>query len=337
MIIFLFSSYRKTIMRLKSLDLKDRRILSELDKNSRQTDAAIAKKVGLSKQVVHYRIQRLVKQGIIADFYSIVNVGKLGLDTYYIFLQLQKLNKQQEIDLMKRLGELTYVGWLVNGTGRWDACMIVYAESIAIFDKHLSEVLTLCGEHLHEYNFMTMITSHHISYKFLEEDHNSVVTQTERSQPFELGESDKQILDTVSHNARDSVVQLAKKLSLPIHVVRYNLQRLIKTKVLAGFKPKVNLGSLDYQWHLLLIQFQHTSAGRKKAFINYCMQHKNVYYVANSIGSYNFMFDLLVENSEAFKAFLLEIKEKFSDVIRLHESMIVFDEYKIDYIPTDLI
>ena len=40
------------------LDLKDRKILYELDLNCRQSNAQIGKKVGLSRKVVDYRIKR---------------------------------------------------------------------------------------------------------------------------------------------------------------------------------------------------------------------------------------------------------------------------------------
>ncbi|HLD78390.1 MAG TPA: AsnC family transcriptional regulator, partial [archaeon] len=42
------------------LDLKDRKILLELDADSRQSNARIAKRTGLSKQVVGFRIARLL-------------------------------------------------------------------------------------------------------------------------------------------------------------------------------------------------------------------------------------------------------------------------------------
>ena len=42
------------------LDLKDRKILYELDINSRQSNSEIAKKTGLSKQVIGLRIKKLV-------------------------------------------------------------------------------------------------------------------------------------------------------------------------------------------------------------------------------------------------------------------------------------
>ena len=53
---------------MADLDLKDRKILYELDFNARQTDSEIAKKVKLSREVVNYRISRLQKNGIIRNF-----------------------------------------------------------------------------------------------------------------------------------------------------------------------------------------------------------------------------------------------------------------------------
>jgi DNA-binding Lrp family transcriptional regulator len=52
------------------IDLKDRKILYQLDINSRQSYSQIAKKVGLSKTVLVYRINRLKEKGVIRKFYT---------------------------------------------------------------------------------------------------------------------------------------------------------------------------------------------------------------------------------------------------------------------------
>ena len=60
------------------IDLKDRKILYELDLNSRQSLTAIGKKVGLKKDVVSYRIKKLEDEGIIKNYYAFI-------DTLFIF------------------------------------------------------------------------------------------------------------------------------------------------------------------------------------------------------------------------------------------------------------
>ena len=64
------------------LDLKDRKILYELDINARRSDSEIAKKVGLGRDVVRYRIQRLQREGYINYFMTLLNTMKLGYDWY---------------------------------------------------------------------------------------------------------------------------------------------------------------------------------------------------------------------------------------------------------------
>ena len=58
----------------KSLDLKDRKILYQLDLNARQSNAEIAKKTRLSKDAVGYRIKKLEEQGKKAHIFMANNL-----------------------------------------------------------------------------------------------------------------------------------------------------------------------------------------------------------------------------------------------------------------------
>ena len=64
---------------MNSIDLKDRKILYELDKNARISYAQIGKKVGLSTEVVHYRVKRLEEKGIITNYQTAINYFELDL------------------------------------------------------------------------------------------------------------------------------------------------------------------------------------------------------------------------------------------------------------------
>jgi DNA-binding Lrp family transcriptional regulator len=319
------------------LDEKDRKILVELDKNARQTDSEIAKKVGLSKQVTNYRIQNLVERGIITNFYTIVNVGKLGLNSYYVFLQLEKINKEREKELLEKLNSLDYVGWLVSGTGRWDVVSLVYADSISTFDNLLNQITNICGNNLHECNFTTLISSEHISYKFLGQTNKDSLKQTEKTEVKKLDKTDKKILEVIEQKARASIVEISQEAKIPLHIASYNLKKLIREKIIEGFEPKLNINKLGFQWHLLLIQFQKITEKRKQEFIDFCKHHKKIYYVTSTLGLYNMMLDIHVKDTEEFKEVLLSLKENFSDIIKLYESIIIFDEYKISYFPKRLI
>ena len=63
---------------MEKLDLKDRKILYELDIDSRQSFSKLSKKVGLHKDVVAYRVKKLQEREIIKNFYTELNGYKLG-------------------------------------------------------------------------------------------------------------------------------------------------------------------------------------------------------------------------------------------------------------------
>jgi Lrp/AsnC family leucine-responsive transcriptional regulator len=72
-----------------TIDLKDRKILYELDLDARQSLTQIGKKVGLKKDVVSYRIKRMQDEGIIKNFWAAIDTFKLGYQVYRIYINFQ--------------------------------------------------------------------------------------------------------------------------------------------------------------------------------------------------------------------------------------------------------
>ncbi|MBT6955719.1 Lrp/AsnC family transcriptional regulator, partial [archaeon] len=85
------------------LDLKDRKILSELDKDCRQPNSTIAKKVGLSTEVVSYRIKRLEQEKIITQYQVALNLSKLGVIQFRVLLSFQHITSGE---LEKKISKL---------------------------------------------------------------------------------------------------------------------------------------------------------------------------------------------------------------------------------------
>lgn len=320
----------------KIITKKDERILAELDKDSRQTDAKIAKKTGLSKQVANYRINNLLKKGIITDFYTAIDTSKLGLNAYYLFIQLEKINKEKEEELIGQLKSLDFVGWLVTGVGRWDFCLLILADTIEHFDTYLSQIVNFCKENLHDYNFTIFLSSEQTSYKFITPKDYSKVRLEQRKEKIELDKTDIAILKEIALNARISLTDIQKKTKISIHTAAYRIKTLEKSKVILGYKPKLDVEKLGYQWHLLLLKFQSIPEKRKLEFLYFCENHKSIYYITRTIGLYNLMLDVHVKTNDDFRELIQELRDKFSDVVKLYESIVVFKEHKISYFPEEM-
>ena len=81
------------------IDLKDRKILYHLDLDCRQSNTQIGKKVGLKRDVVGYRINRLQDEGVIQNFWTVIDTFQLGYNVFRIYINFQYItsNIKEEI------------------------------------------------------------------------------------------------------------------------------------------------------------------------------------------------------------------------------------------------
>ena len=80
---------------MSALDVKDKKILAQLDIDARQSNSEIGKKVRLSKEVVKYRIDNMIESGLIVRFNTVINYFKLGIVKYKLYLQLRNINAEK--------------------------------------------------------------------------------------------------------------------------------------------------------------------------------------------------------------------------------------------------
>ena len=85
------------------LDLKDKKILYELDKNSRQSYSQLAKKVYLSQEATRYRVNRLIQNKVIFKFFTKIDVSKLGLTFYKVLIKFHNINEQKKEEIIHYL------------------------------------------------------------------------------------------------------------------------------------------------------------------------------------------------------------------------------------------
>src|SRR3989344_3450341 len=93
---------------ISKLDVKDKKILYALSQNARTPLTKMAKFVALSRDSINYRIQGYEKHGIMKKSRTLVNVAKLGYDSYHIFLRLNNPSKVAEKEMISRLNELPF-------------------------------------------------------------------------------------------------------------------------------------------------------------------------------------------------------------------------------------
>ena len=101
------------------LDVFDRKIMYELDKNSRVTSSKIGKKIRKSKQFVDYRIKRLESLGVLSKYTTVIDYSKLGYLGVRIYFKFHNLTREKQDEIEDELIRNKEVWWLVTLEGHY--------------------------------------------------------------------------------------------------------------------------------------------------------------------------------------------------------------------------
>src|SRR3989338_3831479 len=125
----------------RGLDVNDRKIIYELDRNSRQSFSSVGKKVRLSKEVVNYRVKRLQELGVLKGFYTVIDLAKLGYDSYRVYFKLTETSPEKQAEIIEHFRAKKGVWWLCSFMGEWDIAFATWARNNYDFGRIWQAVL----------------------------------------------------------------------------------------------------------------------------------------------------------------------------------------------------
>lgn len=315
------------------LDLKDRKILALLDENSRLSNSKIARKVGLSKPSVEYRIQRFHKNNLIFQYYSVIDFTKLGYSQYKIYFKFQDTSLEDEqrmVDYWK--GDRNSV-WVAQIRGRWDLAVSVLARSNFEFGRVLSKFMNEYSKFILEKDVLLTEYSPVYARKYLTETKPSEFFYGPPSKIHELDEADKKILKELSTNARMSIVFLAEKTGLSRDIINYRLKKLTGEKIIVQYRCYLNLRNLGINHYKVVLRTKNLDEQSEKDIKSYVKQNNKATQFLKLIGSWDLEIEFETENEYELYGILTEIRKRFSDVIRDFDLLRITETYKYDYFP----
>jgi len=317
-------------------DLKDRKILFELDRNSRQTYQEIAKKIKLSKDATFYRIKRLENEGIIERYQTLIDVGKLGYISFRIFYKLQNTTSKIEQEIVKFLKKQNIVVWMATIEGYWDINTWILCKDISELENFWREFTArylnyLADKQLSVFTDITYYSRAHMLEGKQNETEFKFVTAPGKT---EVDGTDVKILQKLNLNARIPLLAIAKGIGLSAKQVSHRIKLMEKKKVIVGYRTMFNLEKLGYLHYHLNIKVKNLTKEKEKAFRSFCFSHPNILYSHYSICGPDLEIDIEVESVERLRAIVQEIKDRFSSVIQEYEVLHYIRQHKYIYMPT---
>ncbi|MBT3866021.1 AsnC family transcriptional regulator [Candidatus Woesearchaeota archaeon] len=145
-----FGEKKKLKIKLDDIDIK---IISTLAENCRIKNKEIAKTLSVSEDVVRLRIKRLEKFQVIFGYTAVLDLNKFGLESYYINLKIDKMNKEMISKIRFFAQDNPYVGYCTRIAGEYNLVISLYAKSREHFREMFTNMRTYFGENLTDYEF----------------------------------------------------------------------------------------------------------------------------------------------------------------------------------------
>ncbi len=299
------------------LDNLDRKIIRILDANSRTSSSVIAKKLGISKQLLKYRIERLVEKNLIDKFYTVINGVKLGYLYLRIYLKFQRITSEKEHELIDRFVKNSFTTWVVKCRGSWDLVVSIYAKDTDDFARNYQSIVGEFQDNILSKKVVLIQNVLFSTRDYLSGSEGSVDSVYGGiTEHLSIDLIDHGILKQLSRNSRIKLVELAKKVNTSVDTVKSHIRRLENDGIIKGHKLTLSYSKLGFLFYIISLTLSNNSGPARKKIESYCKSHPNSVYLVNILGDHDIDLEVEVESQEQLDLFLRDIKNQFYDIIK---------------------
>lgn len=305
---------------MEKLDLKDKKILYQLDLNCRQSNSQIGRKVGLSKEVVNYRIKRMQDIGIINFFWTAINSLKLGYYAFRIYINFLDVSSDIKNEIIQYFKDYKYVWTLQSASGPIDLGAVIWADDIYNFNQFWSKTLDRYGNHFEKYavsilNQVTCLKKSFLSMDYYKKSDREFYLINCIGNPVIIDKTDYHLLNEIAVNARIPLIKLAEKLNSSSQTVNYRIKNLMKKDIIKAFRVDIDISKLGLQNCMIDLYLKDHTKGKK--IENYVKANPYVDYIMDmTIGWCDLNFQLVVKNIDFLSQIVEDIECKYPGAVR---------------------
>ena len=322
------------------LDKKDKEILFELSKDSRQPYSKIAKTVKLKKETCIYKIHNLEKKGVISNFLTLISLSKLGISHFKIYLRFHGASKEIIQNIIKNFKDYYKINWVAKCIGTFDLIISVLCKDIKEFNLEKNKILQKYNQYIKDYQIGIMADTYVYGKNYLVDKKINYLDDRKMigdESIISLDESDKKILGLLVNDSRISFLDISKKTNLNIKTVISRVKKLEGNGVISGYDIFFNFNIINLKYYKLFIKINKMIPEEYKKFINYCKNNRNIVYLVENIGSWELEPEIEINSEEKFYDIVDEIKNNFPEFINQIDIVRIIHDYKHIYLPKEVL
>lgn len=317
-------------------DIIDKKIIYELDNNSRQPLTKLAKKLRTSQQVISYRVNKLVQEGVITAFMTVLSTLSLGLPFIVkLYVQLTGISKETEEDIFLYLIHHKDVNWLCKTMGDFDLFTAVMVKDLDAFGKFKREFFGRYGVYINRYEISFLDKAYTLPRNYLLNKKPSITEpRLIHGQITKLvTEKDRKIIRYIVDNSRMGVVELAKLTQMNVKTIIAKIKEYENTGVIQGYRINLNRKKLNLHYYKVFIKIALFNQKEYKQLFSYLLNQDYLIHLIECIGNFELELEIEMPTPEQMQTLIKNIRNQFALLIDRITVTEIIEEMKLTWLP----
>ena len=301
------------------LSEKDILILKKLIEDGRKSSSQISKEIDLGREIVNYRIKRLVKENLIVRFVPKINEKISGYREYIILIKLKIEDELSKDKFIKENIGNKYLIWTIKSGEGWDLIIRLYAKDIVEFREKLKEILEKFQESIARYyTIMTLDEIKQNEKEILFENlfENEIVKKDfkvikKENDLIQLDDKDRKIITLLENDGRVQYSEIAKELEVSSDTIKYRIEKMKNEGLIENFEPVINFSKLGFLQSVCVVSFDYLDENKKKEFESFLNKNSNITKAIKSFNCDEYFIILVFKTKNDEKNFKKDIEENF--------------------------
>jgi DNA-binding Lrp family transcriptional regulator len=319
---------------MEEIDIKDRKILYYLSLDSRKSLTKLGKKVGLSRELVNYRIKRLHEKGIIKNFITITDSATYGATFVRFYYNFQNTSPSIKRDIINYLIKHKNTLIIKQIEARYDLEVQYFFTKVQEFRSSIRDFKLRYGDYISNEFFSTQLDAQLFNFNFLL-GRQKIINRDFLNFDGKIGiinldNLDIKILRTINNDARIPTTELAKKFDTTLFIVNSKLKKLKEAGVIKRFSLDIDFTKIGYYFFHVDIDLKRYKGINE--LIEYIKKNPYLFCIENNIGISDISLQFYLKNADQLHGILEDIFLKIPDTIKSYKYHRIIKEYPRKFI-----
>jgi DNA-binding Lrp family transcriptional regulator len=309
---------------MQQLKYIDKKIVYELEKNSRQSLSKIARRLKTSQQVVSYRLKKLDVNNTINKYITIIDYCCLGYNNVLIGVKIK--NTENYSKILSYFIDNKQISYVCETSGMFSFFFSFLYKTSSSISNCLYEIKKILSNSIIYYKLYFVSKTRLFNKDYFFEDYRNINNEItiDSNKKRKIIDVDKKILKEISEDSRIRTTDIAKKINEKPETIVKRLKILYNLNIILRYSIFVNTFENSY------FLFVSLKTNRHKDFIDYIKNTKNVVCVYQVIGEQNLV--IKYENFiKDIQTEVLKIQNDFYNVVESIEIVLLNKENKLDF------